>query len=89
MVGSRLHDLGRQRQIFCVTHLAQVASLADNHFRIIKVTDGKTTRTGISHLTDDERVEELARMLGGVTITQATRDHATEMLNGGRRRRAI
>lgn len=88
MVGLRLHELGKSRQIFCVTHLPQVASLADNHFRIIKISDGRTTRTGISDLTHDERIEELARMLGGVKITQATRDHAAEMLRGGRRRTA-
>lgn len=83
MVGRRLRDLGETRQIFCVTHLPQVASLADHHYRVIKITDGKSTRTGLSHLTEDERVEELARMLGGVEITKRTRDHASEMLGAG------
>ena len=79
-VGVRLRDLGRSRQVFCVTHLPQVASLGDNHFRIMKISDGKTTRTRIDKLNAAERVDEIARMLGGVEITQRTRDHAAEML---------
>lgn len=85
MVGRRLRDLGSRRQVLCVTHLPQVASQADHHLRINKITDGKTTRTGVAVLGDDERVEELARMLGGVEITRRTRDHAAEMLASGRR----
>lgn len=81
MVGRRLAELGETRQVLCVTHLPQVASLADHHFRISKVTDGKTTRTQIDGLVDNERVDELARMLGGVKITQKTREHAAEMLS--------
>jgi DNA repair protein RecN (Recombination protein N) len=83
MVGLRLRELGQTRQVFCVTHLPQVASLGNNHFRIIKISDGQATRTGISPLTDDERIEEVARMLGGVEITKRTRDHAEEMLKSG------
>jgi DNA repair protein RecN (Recombination protein N) len=86
MVGRRLRDLGKSRQVFSVTHLAQVAGLADNHFRVVKISDSRTTRTAIKHLNDDERVEELARMLGGVEISRATRDHAAEMLKTGSRR---
>jgi DNA repair protein RecN (Recombination protein N) len=83
IVGKRLRDLGETRQVFCVTHLPQVASLGDHHFRIIKMSDGKSTRTSITALNEDERVEEIARMLGGVEITQRTRDHAAEMLSSG------
>jgi DNA repair protein RecN (Recombination protein N) len=85
MVGTRLHDLGKSRQVFCVTHLPQVASLGDNHFRIMKLSDGRSTKTSITHLTEEERIEEIARMLGGVEITDRTRDHAAEMLNSERR----
>jgi DNA repair protein RecN (Recombination protein N) len=88
MVGRRLQELGTGRQVLCVTHLPQVASLADQHFRISKVTDGQTTRTGIKALGKEERIEELARMLGGVEITQKTLDHAAEMLAGAPRKRA-
>lgn len=88
MVGMRLRELGLTRQVFCVTHLPQVASLGNNHFRIMKLSDGKSTRTRISRLTEEERVEEIARMLGGVEITQRTRDHAAEMLKSGRARKS-
>ena len=81
MVGLRLREIGQSRQVFCVTHLPQVASLGDNHFRILKLSDGKTTKTAIAKLSKDERIEEIARMLGGVEITQRTRDHAAEMLD--------
>jgi DNA repair protein RecN (Recombination protein N) len=83
MIGRRLKGLGATRQVFCVTHLAQVASLSDHHFRITKLSDGKSTRTEIAELGKQERVEEVARMLGGVKITKRTRAHAAEMLEGG------
>jgi DNA repair protein RecN (Recombination protein N) len=83
MVGVRLRELGQTRQVFCVTHLPQVASLGSNHFRIMKISDGKTTRTGVKQLNAKERTEEIARMLGGVEITKRTRDHAAEMLKSG------
>ena len=88
MVGQRLRELGERRQVLCVTHLPQVASLATQHYRISKVTDGKATRTGVAALSDDERVEEIARMLGGVEITKKTLAHAAEMLAGAARKRA-
>ena len=87
MVGMRLRELGQTRQVFCVTHLPQVASLGNNHFRIMKLSDGKSTRIAITELTDKERIEEIARMLGGVEITQRTRDHAAEMLKSGREKK--
>ena len=88
MVGCRLRELGERRQILSVTHLPQVASLADQHFRVSKVTDGKTTRTKLHALNKEERVEELARMLGGVEITQKTLAHAAEMLAHAPKKRA-
>jgi DNA repair protein RecN (Recombination protein N) len=88
MVGRRLQELGAARQVLSVTHLPQVASLADQHFRISKVTDGKTTRTRVQALDEEERIQELARMLGGVEITRKTLEHAAEMLAGARQKRA-
>ena len=88
MVGRRLQELGASRQVLCVTHLPQVASLASQHFRISKVTDGTTTRTQVQALDEEERIQELARMLGGVEITRKTLEHAAEMLAGARQKRA-
>jgi DNA repair protein RecN (Recombination protein N) len=63
-----------------VTHLPQVASQAHAHVRVTKLTDGKTTRTALHPLTADERIEEIARMLGGINVTDKAREHAAEML---------
>ena len=82
MVGRRLQEIGKNRQVLCVTHLPQVASLANNHFKIKKESDGKTTKTFIEKLKKSDRVKELARMLGGIEITSKTIDHAEEMLSG-------
>ncbi len=79
-VGQQLKTLGEHRQVLCVTHLPQVASQAHQHLQVSKLTGDKTTRTHIRALDTEERVEEIARMLGGQKITKATRDHAQEML---------
>lgn len=80
IVGRQLRSLGERTQVLCVTHLPQVASQAHAHVRVTKLTDGKSTRTSLHTLTMDERVEEIARMLGGVDITNKAREHAAEML---------
>jgi DNA repair protein RecN (Recombination protein N) len=80
IVGLKLKDLSQARQVLCVTHLPQVASCGEHHLRVNKITDGSATRTSVNSLTDSERIEEIARMLGGVEITTRTRDHAKEML---------
>jgi DNA repair protein RecN (Recombination protein N) len=80
IVGRELKALGFSGQTLCVTHLPQVAAQGHHQLRVSKLTDGKTTRTTISELTMDERVEEVARMLGGKEITGKAREHAREML---------
>jgi DNA repair protein RecN (Recombination protein N) len=80
IVGQRLRELGDRCQVLCVTHLSQVASQAHRHHKVAKMTDGKSTRTRINTLDDDGRIEEIARMLGGIDITDTTREHAREML---------
>lgn len=79
-VGQKLRALGVGRQVFCVTHLPQVAALASQQIRISKSTGDNITRTHVRRLDQGERIDELARMLGGVRITQQTREHAREML---------
>jgi DNA repair protein RecN (Recombination protein N) len=83
IVGRELRALGARGQVLCVTHLPQVACQAHHHLRVAKLTDGRTTRTTVTELTPAERVEELARMLGGVEITARARDHARDMLAAG------
>ena len=86
MVGRQLRTLAESGQVLCVTHLPQVASQADHQVRVSKRTAGGTTRTALEVLDGDQRVEELARMLGGAKITERTREHAREMLEGSARR---
>jgi DNA repair protein RecN (Recombination protein N) len=80
IVGRELRALGERGQVLCVTHLPQVASQGHQHLRVTKVNDGKTIRTSLTELADQDRIEELARMLGGVDVTSKAREHAREML---------
>jgi DNA repair protein RecN (Recombination protein N) len=80
IVGRELRALGQRGQVLCVTHLPQVASQAHHHVRVAKLTDGRTSRTTLTELSQAERVEELARMLGGVEVTDKARAHARDML---------
>jgi DNA repair protein RecN (Recombination protein N) len=80
IVGKELRALGARGQVLCVTHLPQVASQGHHHLRVTKLTDGKTTRTALTDLSTGDRVEEIARMLGGVEVTAKAREHAKEML---------
>ncbi|MEX3954584.1 DNA repair protein RecN [Trinickia sp. EG282A] len=81
VVGRLLHQLGHDRQVLCVTHLPQVAARGDHHFQVAKAStgDGGTLST-VTVLDHASRVEEVARMLGGLEITATTRRHAKEML---------
>jgi len=81
IVGRELRSLGVRAQVLCVTHLPQVACQAHHHLRVTKHSDGRSTRTTLTELNGDERVEELARMLGGVEITAKAREHARDMLS--------
>ena len=78
-VSEQLSGIASHHQIICITHLAQIAAMADTHFIIDKQTDGLTTETIIKELKDDEIIDELARILGGATITDRVIDNAKEM----------
>ncbi len=81
VVGRLLHQLGRDRQVLCVTHLPQVAARGDQHFQVAKSGDGDGgTVSTVVPLDKVSRIEEVARMLGGLEITATTRKHAKEML---------
>ena len=80
IVGQHLRTLGESRQVFCVTHLPQVASQAHHHMQVKKQAHDNNTVTQIQSLNKTQRIEEIARMLGGITITKQTLAHAKEML---------
>ncbi|MFZ3064625.1 MAG: DNA repair protein RecN [Nitrospirota bacterium] len=79
-VGERLKRIAKGHQVFCITHLPQIAGYADNHYFVEKKAEGSRTITKVVKLKEDGRVKELARMLGGKKITETTLKHAEEML---------
>lgn len=83
IVGQKLRDLSHNRQVMCVTHLPQVASQAHHHLYVEKNNQTDITSSNVRLLKTEERIEEIARMLGGVNITENTRAHAKEMLTTG------
>lgn len=80
-VGRQLRGLGQHHQVLCVTHLPQVGAQAHHHLQVAKLSGADATRTRIRALGEPERIEEIARMLGGIEITDSTRRHAEEMLD--------
>ena len=84
VVGRKLKDVSRHHQVICITHLPQIACFGDGHYRVAKGVSGARTKASVQMLNDRERLEEIARMLGGVRVTDKTRDHAKEMLKAAR-----
>lgn len=84
MVGKHLRKLGHSAQVFCVTHLPQVAAQAHHHYKVDKFEKEKSITTSISHLAEEAKINEIARMLGGVELTKNTQEHAKEMLQQNR-----
>ena len=80
IVGHLLKKLGNSYQVLCVTHLPQVAAAADQQWQVSKAVENDVTLSRITVLDGEQRVEEIARMLGGIKITETTRKHAAEML---------
>ena len=80
-LGVKLYNMSKSCQVLCITHLPQIAAMADEHYLIEKnVCDGRTS-TSVKKLVNEERIDELARTLGGATITDITRQNAKELLN--------
>ena len=80
IVGRLLKRLGENYQVLCVTHLPQVAAAADHQWQVSKIVENGVTLSRITVLGGEQRIEEIARMLGGVKLTETTRKHAAEML---------
>jgi DNA repair protein RecN (Recombination protein N) len=81
-IGTKLDKVGKHHQVLCITHLPQVAAFGKTHFAVAKEVAAGRTKTSISCLSMNERVEEVARMLGGRDLTSVTLKHAREMLKG-------
>jgi DNA repair protein RecN (Recombination protein N) len=85
-LGKKLQRLARGGQILSVTHLAQVASAADHHYRVAKKVTGGRTRVAVEALDDAGRIEEVARMLAGSKVTDLSLSHARELIAGAARK---
>jgi len=83
-VGQKLKALSRAQQVICITHLPQIAAFADQHFLIEKAEHGGRTHTGVRQMEHGERVEEIARMLSGASLTETSMRHAEQMLAASR-----
>ena len=84
IVGEKLYRMANNHQIICITHLPQIAVYADHHYVLEKSSDDETTYTTIKKVIDDDRVQEIARLLGGKTVTETTLKSATELINMAR-----
>ncbi|MEM9072160.1 MAG: DNA repair protein RecN [Myxococcota bacterium] len=80
VIGRKLADVAKHHQVICITHLAQIAAYGDAHYRVSKREVGKRTQSDIALLSESDRLEEVARMVGGVTITARTRAAAAELI---------
>lgn len=84
VIGQKLADVARHHQVICITHLAPIAVYADRHYRVAKTVEGERTKSRIDVLDREERLEEIARMVGGLKITESHRKAAAEMLDVAR-----
>jgi DNA repair protein RecN (Recombination protein N) len=82
VIGQKIHEVAKHSQVLCITHLPQISAYADAHYRVHKEVVGKRTKSDIQLLSDKERLEEIARMLGGVTVTEQARAAAKALLQG-------
>lgn len=82
VIGRKIHEVARHSQVLCITHLPQISAYADAHYRVHKEVVGERTKSDIRLLSDTERLEEIARMLGGVQVTEQARAAAQQLLNG-------
>jgi DNA repair protein RecN (Recombination protein N) len=83
-VGRKLKDVSKHHQVLCITHLPQIACFGDSHYRVEKTVSGERTITMVNALNEEDRLDEIARMLGGAELTAKTREHAREMLEVSR-----
>jgi DNA repair protein RecN (Recombination protein N) len=83
-VGRKLKALAKRQQVVCITHLPQIAAFADQHFVIEKADKGGRTHTSVRRMEEDERAQEIARMLSGAKLTESSLEHARSLLQSSR-----
>jgi DNA repair protein RecN (Recombination protein N) len=80
VIGRKIHEVAQHSQVLCITHLPQISAYADAHYRVHKQVVGERTKSDIQRLSEDERLEEIARMLGGVRVTEQARAAAQALI---------
>lgn len=80
VVGEKIYNISKNHQVICISHLPQIAAFADSHFVINKTSTGNRTITEVVKLSDEERIQEMARLLGGFNMTETTLKHASELI---------
>lgn len=80
-IAEKIHQISSESQVLCITHLPQVASMADTHKLIVKMERDDRTATEVSELTSKQQIEELSRMITGTKLTETAKEHAKEMLD--------
>jgi DNA repair protein RecN (Recombination protein N) len=85
LVGLQLKRLASKHQVICITHLPQIACYGDTHYKVTKIAEGNDTETSIRFLPPEDRIDELARMLGGIHISDKAVEHAAELLDNARK----
>jgi DNA repair protein RecN (Recombination protein N) len=80
-MGKRMHEMSRHMQVISITHLPQIAALADAHYKVYKKVVGSSTQTFLTLLNEEDRIEELAEMLSGKDVKASARLHARELRN--------
>ncbi len=84
IVGKKLKQIAGNHQIICITHLPQIAACGDHNYKIYKESDDSNTFTSVIHLRKDETIEEIARLLGGINITDTTLKSARELIDASK-----
>ena len=79
-IAEKIHQIGEHSQVLCITHLPQVAAIADTQYFIKKLVKDNRTQTQVNELDESQRVDEIARMLSGADVTELTKEHAKELL---------
>jgi DNA repair protein RecN (Recombination protein N) len=79
-VGKKLKEISTDKQVLCITHLAQIASMGEHHYKVVKTEEANRTKTQIFALNEEERIREISRMLSGDQITDITIEHAKQFL---------
>lgn len=86
IVGKKLSEIAENQQVICITHLPQIAAFGENNYRISKSTEGDATFTTVTHLSEKEKIEEIARLVGGIDITDKALDNARELIEQSRQK---